>query len=380
MFFINKISLTQFKNYPFTTFNFPERVIGICGLNGKGKTNLLDAIYYCCFTKSYFTKIDGLNMQFDTDGFRIEANTKLMSYPPALSGSRREGGTELSEGEKESEIVCIFRGAGKKEVLLNGVAYSKLSEHIGKFPAVMIAPDDIGLITDGSEERRRFMDTVLSQMDANYLQQLLIYNKVLLQRNSLLKSFAEQGKPDWQLLEALDEQLIKPGGFIFTKRKAFTEALIPLVQKFYHRIADNDEVITLQYDSRLHDSNFYDLLNNYRQKDFLSQRSNAGIHKDDIVFQLNGQVFKTTASQGQRKSLLFALKLAEFELLKANKGFAPLLLLDDVFEKLDDNRMQQLLHWVCNENEGQVFITDTHKERLQEAFEKLDTAYQIIEL
>ena len=381
MFFLSTISLTQFKNYHFSSFDFTQRVIGICGLNGKGKTNLLDAAYYCCFTKSYFTKIDGLNTQFGSDGFRIEAKTKL---PPPVGGETDQLG-EKSEDRKEiqkkpDEIVCIFRGAGKKEILLNGVPYTKLSEHIGKFPAVMIAPDDISLITDGSEERRRFMDTVLSQMDAAYLQQLMVYNKVLLQRNSLLKNFAEQGKTDWQLLEVLDEQLIAPGNFIFAKRKAFTEALIPLVQKFYHRIADNDEAISLQYDSRLHDSSFYDLLNNYRQKDFAMQRSNAGIHKDDILFQLNGQVFKTTASQGQRKSLLFALKLAEFELLKENKGFAPLLLLDDVFEKLDDNRMQQLLHWVCNENEGQVFITDTHKERLQEAFEKLNTAYQIIEL
>jgi DNA replication and repair protein RecF len=372
MFFLHKISLTRFKNYFFSSYDFTERIIGICGLNGKGKTNLLDAAYYCCFTKSYFTKIDSLNMQFGSEGFRIEAH--ILS--PASAGQ----GTNQYENEKEDEIVCIFRGAGKKEISLNGIQYSKLSEHMGKYPAVMIAPDDISLITDGSEERRRFMDTVLSQMDATYLQQLIIYNKVLLQRNSLLKSFAEQGKTDWQLLEVLDEQLIIPGDFIFTKRKAFTESLIPLVQKFYHLIADNDEQITLQYDSRLHDSSFYDLLNNYRQKDFAAQRSNAGIHKDDIVFQLNGQVFKTTASQGQRKSLLFALKLAEFELLKENKGFTPLLLLDDVFEKLDDNRMQQLLQWVCCENDGQVLITDTHKERLQEAFEKLNTAYQIIEL
>ncbi len=377
MFFLSKISLTQFKNYQFATFDFTQRVTGICGLNGKGKTNLLDAAYYCCFTKSYFTKVDGLNMQFGSDGFRIEAKT----IPPPLPKT----GNELSETrneaqEKPGEIVCIFRNSGKKEVLLNAVPYTKLSAHIGKFPAVMIAPDDISLITDGSEERRRFMDTVLSQMDAGYLQQLMNYNKVLQQRNSLLKSFAEQGKTDWQLLEVLDEQLIVPGDFIFAKRKEFTLTLIPLVQEFYSRIADNDEIITLQYDSRLHDSSFYDLLNNYRQKDFAAQRSNAGIHKDDIIFQLNGQVFKTTASQGQRKSLLFALKLAEFELLKANKGFAPLLLLDDVFEKLDDNRMQQLLHWVCNENTGQVLITDTHKERLQMAFEKLHTTYQIIEL
>lgn len=377
MFFLNKISITQFKNYQFSTFNFTEKVIGICGFNGKGKTNLLDAVYYCCFTKSYFTKIDGLNVQFESDGFRIGA-----SFISSKGGGNLEDLSEdrKAEPKKSDEIVCIFRGAGKKEILLNGVAYSKLSEHIGKFPAVMIAPDDIGLITDGSEERRRFMDTVLSQMDAEYLQQLMVYNKVLLQRNSLLKRFADQGKTDWQLLDVLDEQLIVPGNFIYAKRKEFSELLIPLVQKFYKQIADNGEEVTLQYDSRLHDSSFHELLNNYRQKDFLMQRSNAGIHKDDIIFQLNGQVFKTTASQGQRKSLLFAIKLAEFELLKENKGFAPLLLLDDVFEKLDDRRMQQLLHWVCNENEGQVFITDTHKERLEEAFEKLNTAYQIIEL
>lgn len=377
MFFFSKISITQFKNYQFSSFDFTERVIGICGLNGKGKTNLLDAVYYCCFSKSYFTKVDGLNTQFDSDGFRIEAS----SISSKAGGNLEDVSDDRKVAQKKSdEIVCIFRGTGKKEILLNGVAYTKLSEHIGKFPAVMIAPDDIGLITDGSEERRRFMDTVLSQMDAAYLQHLMIYNKVLQQRNSLLKRFAEQGKTDWQLLEVLDEQLIAPGNFIYAKRKAFSELLIPLVQKFYTQIADNEEEVTLQYDSRLHDSSFHDLLNNYRQKDFMLQRSNAGVHKDDIIFQLNGQVFKTTASQGQRKSLLFALKLAEFELLKENKGFAPLLLLDDVFEKLDDKRMQQLLQWVCNENEGQVFITDTHKERLVEAFEKLNTAYQIIEL
>lgn len=375
---LTKISITQFKNYNFSSFNFTERVIGICGLNGRGKTNLLDAIYYCCFTKSYFSKTDGLNVQFDNDGFRLEAS----SISSKGGGNLGDISEDVSKGEKQkfNEIICIYRVSGKKEVLLNGVAYEKLSHHIGKFPAVMIAPDDIELIMDGSEERRRFMDIVLSQVDAEYLQQLMVYNKVLLQRNSLLKRFAEQGKTDWPLLEVLDEQLMAPGDFIYGKRKIFTEELIPLVKKFYEQIADNNEMVAVQYDSQLHENSFYDLLNNYRQKDFLLQRSNAGIHKDELLFRLNGQPFKTTASQGQRKSLLFALKLAEFELLKADKGFAPLLLLDDVFEKLDDNRMQQLLHWVCNENEGQVFITDTHRERLAEAFEKLNTAYQIIEL
>ncbi len=365
MSFVSNIKITQFKNYSFSSFLFTERVIGICGLNGKGKTNLLDAIYYCCFTKSYFSKSDGQNIQFNMDGFRLESKMAR---------------NELEKSSETDDIVCVFRGTGKKEISLNGVLYTKLSEHIGKFPAVMIAPDDIELIIGAPEERRRFLDTVLSQMDANYLQHLILYNKVLQQRNSLLKSFAEQGKTDWTLLEIIDEQLIAPGNFIHNKRKQFTKDLIPLVQQFYKQIANNDETVTLDYDSRLNDSSFHDLLNNYREKDFILQRSNAGIHKDEIGFLLNGQIFKTTASQGQRKSLLFAIKLAEFELLKVNKGFAPLLLLDDVFEKLDDIRMQQLLNWVCNQNTGQVFITDTHCDRLEEAFTKLNTAYQIIEL
>jgi DNA replication and repair protein RecF len=360
MLFVHKIILTQFKNYSLASFNFTERVTGICGLNGKGKTNLLDAIYYCCFTKSYFSRTDALNIRFDHDGFRLEAF--------------------FEKQDEEQKIVCINRAAAKKELFLNDVPYDKFSHHIGKFPAVMIAPDDIELIMDGSEERRRFIDTVLSQVNAEYLQQLMVYNKVLQQRNSLLKQFAERGKTDWPLLEVIDDQLAAPGEFIYGIRKQFMTELIPLVQKFYEQIAGKDEAVSLEYESHLNGSNFHDQLNNYRQKDFALQRSNAGIHRDDVLLKLNGQPFKTTASQGQRKSLLFALKLAEFELLKANKGFAPLLLLDDVFEKLDDNRMHQLLNWVCCENKGQVFITDTHRERLQEAFENLHVAFQVIEL
>ena len=377
MLFLSKITLTQFKNYSLSSFSFKERVIGICGLNGRGKTNLLDAIYYCCFTKSYFSKTDGQSIQFDNDGFRLEATSSISSNGGGDGEDRSE---EYAKQIKQYEIVCVYKGAGKKDIFLNNVSYTKLSEHIGKFPAVMVAPDDIELITGGSEERRRFMDTVLSEMDAGYLQDLIKYNKVLQQRNSLLKRFAEQGKTDWPLLEVLDEQLMEPGNSIHQKRKEFTRAMIPLVQQFYTQIAGKNEPISIQYISQLNETAFHDLLNHCREKDFMLQRSNAGIHKDDIAMQLDGQVFKTTASQGQRKSLLFALKLAEFELLKQNKGFAPLLLLDDVFEKLDDNRMNQLLHWVCNKNDGQVFITDTHKERLQEAFEKLGTDYQVIEL
>ena len=371
-----KITITQFKNYHFSTFNFTERIIGICGLNGKGKTNLLDAIYYLCFTKSYFTKTDTLNNRFNEEGFRLEGAL------PQLSAASESGAAETDGFNKNNQnnIACIFRGAGKKEILLNDVPYQKFSEHIGKFPCVMIAPDDIMLIVDGSEERRRFIDTVISQMDPEYLQQLIIYTRVLQQRNSALKKFAEQGKTDWTLLEVLDDQLVQPGKYIFQKRVDFTGQMIPLVQRFYNQIAGNMEVVTLRYESQLNSADFLHLLHQNRQKDFILQRSNSGIHKDDLSIELNRQVFKTTASQGQKKSLLFALKLAEFELLKMNKGFAPLLLLDDVFEKLDNSRMQNLLDWVCNKNDGQVFITDTHKERLEQAFAWLQNAYQIIEL
>ena len=357
---LHKISLTQYKNYSFSSFEFKERVTGICGLNGRGKTNLLDAIYYCCFTKSYFSRNDLHNVQFDREGFRLESHFEL--------------------GGKQHNLTCINRGQGKKELLMNGVAYEKFSQHIGKFPVVMVAPDDIDLIRGNSEERRSFMDTVLCQMDGDYLQHLIVYNKVLLQRNSLLKQFAELGKTDIQLLEVIDGQLVIPGNQIYTKRKLFTEKFIPLVQKIYGQIAGNEEIINLQYLSGLNENEMAVLLKLTREKDLILQRTGAGIHRDEIEFQLNDQPFKTTASQGQRKSLLFALKLAEFEILKENKGYAPLLMLDDVFEKLDDGRMQQLLQCVCKENDGQVFITDTHRERLEETFGSLGVGYGVVEL
>jgi DNA replication and repair protein RecF len=361
MLHLKKIILTQFKNYKEATFDFTERIIGICGLNGMGKTNLLDAINYLCFTKSYFSKSDALNVQMGAEGFRLHG--------------------ELSSPSPEAQkVVCIYRTNGKKELYLNDVAYEKFSSHIGKFPCVMIAPDDVEMITGISEERRKFIDTVLSQMNANYLQQLIVYNKILLQRNSLLKQLVEDRQKDYSLLDVLDEQLIGPGKEIFGMRKSFCEKLIPIVKNFYKDIADNDEVIDLSYDSQLSEDSFDELLERSREKDLITQRSNTGPHKDDLNVRLNSRNFKHIASQGQRKTLLFALKLAEFELLKLNKGFAPLLLLDDVFEKLDYDRMQNLLQWVCVNNEGQVFITDTHTERLTSALSSFSKNVQVLEL
>jgi DNA replication and repair protein RecF len=362
MLHLNRIILTQFKNYKSAAFDFTSRLIGICGLNGMGKTNLLDAIYYLCFTKSYFSKSDALNVTICEDGFRLSGDFVTHSGPDIQN------------------VVCIYRSIAKKELYLNDAAYEKFSSHIGKFPCVIIAPDDVEMITGSSEERRKFIDTVLSQMNTSYLQQLIIYNKVLLQRNSLLKTFAEQRQIDLNLLDVLDEQLMTPGKEIYKIRKLFCEQMIPLVKRFYSQIADNNEVIELSYESQLNEHHFEELLKKFRDKDLFLQRSNTGIHKDDLLAQLTGRNFKNIASQGQRKSLLFALKLAEFELLKTNKGFAPLLLLDDVFEKLDDIRMQNLLEWVCKKNSGQVFITDTHTERLRNSLRSFNENFQIIEL
>ena len=357
---LSNISLTHFKNYGFISFDIHSRVIGICGLNGKGKTNLLDAIYYCCFTKSYFTVSDQMNIGFGKEGFRLEA--------------------QFENGAGKQKVVCINRGTARKDFYLNEVPYEKLSQHIGVLPTVMIAPDDIEIITGGSEGRRKLADTILCQLDAQYLQQLMLYNKVLAQRNSLLKQFAEKGITDEMLLQVLNEQLTLPGNYVFEKRKIFAVQFIPMVEDFYKQIAENDEVVRIQYESKLLQQSFGTLLIKNRERDGYLQRTNAGPHKDDLLFELNSQPFKSIASQGQRKSLLFALKLAEYEIIKKSKGFAPLLLLDDVFEKLDDNRMKNLLHWVCNENQGQVFITDTHRERLEYAFKQLSVDGQIIEL
>lgn len=359
---LSKIVLTQFKNYSSASFDFRERIIGICGPNGIGKTNLLDAIHYLCFTKSYFSKTDALNVQIGTAGFRLLGEFG----PPA--------------GDSMQKVVCIYRNGLKKELYLNDAEYEKFSLHIGKFPCVVIAPDDVEMITGSSEERRKFIDTVLSQMNAGYLQQLILYNKILLQRNSLLKSFAEQQKIDYGLLDVLDEQLVRPGAEIYATRKEFCKQIIPLVKKFYTEIADNTEVIDLNYESQLNDSTFNELLKRSRDKDIMLQRSNNGVHKDDLTAQLAGRTFKNIASQGQRKSLLFALKLAEFEMLKMNKDFSPLLLLDDVFEKLDEKRMRNLLQWVCADNSGQVFITDTHPARLTESLYNFSEKVQVIEL
>jgi DNA replication and repair protein RecF len=352
---IQQISLTRFKNYDTAQFAF-DRVTGICGPNGVGKTNLLDAVYYCCLTRSYFSHSDQQVAASGSEGFRLEGIFEL-------------------DGETKN-VVCIHRGTGKKEILLDGVPYEKFSKHIGLLPVVMIAPDDSELITGGSEIRRKFLDALMCQCDPYFLEHLIQYNKILRQRNSLLR----QESPSKEVLDVLDIQMITHGKPLFEKRKQFMETLIPLARKAYKEIATSKEDISIDYESALLRDDYSKLLEASRPKDLMLQRSTCGIHRDELDLTMNGLPFRQIASQGQRKSLLFALKLAEFETLRAQKGFAPLLLLDDVFEKLDDSRMQNLLHMVCSENDGQVIITDTHRDRLESAITRLGLSNLIIEL
>ena len=355
--FLRTISLLQFKNYHQRSFEFSDRIVGICGNNGVGKTSLLDAIHYLCFTKSYFTR-DSINVQQGKSGFRIEGRFELQDKP--------------------EKAVCVLRETGKKEFSVNDQVYEKFSHHIGHYPCVIIAPDDAQLITGGSEERRKFIDSLLSQIDAEYLQCLITYTKVLQQRNSLLKTMSETGQKDFALLDVLDEQLCKPCEYIFSKRKEFLVSFLPVTKHLYQEIAKQPEDISLFYESELLQANFKELLAVTRQRDTYAQRTTSGIHRDDLEITLGNQTFRNIASQGQRKSLLFAMKLAEMEVLKKEKHFAPLLLLDDVFEKLDEDRISNLLQKVCLENEGQVFITDTNEERLREHLEAINTPYQMI--
>jgi DNA replication and repair protein RecF len=358
---INSISLFQFKNYFQRDFHFTERIIGICGKNGMGKTNLLDAIHYLCFTKSFFIRQDALVCHYGHEGFRVEGNFTI--------------------NNKEEKAVCILRETGRKEFIVNDDHYTRFSKHIGRYPCVVIAPDDIQLIIGNSDDRRKFIDTLLSQLDHQYLQSLIRYTKILQQRNSFLKNFNEgYGSRDLSVLDILDEQMVTEGSFISRCRKEFLLQFLPEVKILYNEISKQYEPLSLIYESEVLQNTMEELLSYNRQKDLLIQRTASGIHKDDLLFRMGAQSFKNIASQGQRKSLLFALKLAETEVIKKEKYLSPLLLLDDVFEKLDEERIDNLLTRVAADEEAQIFITDTSCERLEKSLQSLGRPYVMIKL
>jgi len=357
---LKNITLLNFKNYCDADLQFSDTVNVFTGNNGSGKTNMLDAIHYLCLCKSYFNPIDGQQIKTGTDLFMIQG--------------------DFDRNERNDKITCGVKRNQKKQFKRNKKEYEKLADHIGLFPVVMVSPYDVNLIMEGSEERRKFIDNVISQTDSHYLDQLIAYNRILLNRNAFLKQIAITRKYDPTLLEILDEQLVVSGNKIFATRKAFMDEFIPLFNEYYLYLTENKEVVSLNYQSQLIDVPFETLLKKSVEKDRVLERTTTGIHKDELAFEISEMPLKKFGSQGQQKSFLIALKLAQYAYLAKNKGFKPLLLLDDIFDKLDDHRVQKLMQMVSHKDFGQIFITDTGKERVKSVFEKIQVDVTLFEV
>jgi len=357
---LKNITLLNFKNYSDANISFSKTVNAFVGNNGAGKTNLLDAIHYLCLCKGYFNPIDTQQIKTNEDLFMIQGDFERL--------------------EKNEKITCGVKRNQKKQFKRNKKEYNKLASHIGLFPLVMISPYDTNIIMEGSEERRRFMDNVISQTDANYLDELILYNKHLLNRNALLKQIAITKSYDPSLLEIYNDQLVASGYRIFKKRQEFMKDFIPLFNKYYNYLTEGNELVGLQYQSQLIDTPFEQLLLQSIEKDKVLERTTMGIHKDELVFTITEMPLKKFGSQGQQKSFVIALKLAQYDYLQQHKGFKPLLLLDDIFDKLDDNRVSKLMEMVSHHDFGQIFITDTGKDRVVSIFEKISIPLTIFEV
>lgn len=347
---IKNLQLIQFKNYQSAAVQLSGQVNCFVGRNGAGKTNILDAIYYLSFTKSYFNAADMQNVLHGEDFFSVKAGYVKNNL---------------------DEDVLLALQKGKKTLKQNNNEVKKLSLHIGQYPLVIITPNDIMLLHEGSEERRKFMDGIISQVDKVYLADLLVYNRTLEQRNRQLRLFAEGSYYDADLLETYNELLVKHGEPVFKKRAEFLEQYIPLVNRFYQLISGQREEVNIVYQSDLLQTDFIQLLSQSLRNDQGAQRTTKGIHKDELEFTINAYPIKKMGSQGQQKSFIIALKLAQYEYLKQCTAVKPLFLLDDIFEKLDEHRLKALLLMIANDDFGQIFITDTHYERVQQVFSSL---------
>ncbi len=346
--FLQKLHVINFKNYGEASLEFCNKFNCFVGNNGMGKTNLLDAIHYISFCKSFFNPIDSQNIRYNQPFFVAQ-------------------GWVSKDGEHD-EIYCGVKRGQKKQFKRNKKEYERLSEHIGLYPLVMISPSDVELIWEGSEVRRRFMDSILSQYDKMYLDRLIAYNHVLVQRNALLKQFYERRTFDSMALEIWDEQLMLHGEAIILKRKEFLQEFVPLFRQYYQFISDTGEEVELVYDNTLTERGYKAALLTSLERDRTVQYTTIGPHRDDLEFKLNGNSLKKFASQGQQKCYLLALKLAQFDLIKQKKQTKPLLLLDDIYDKLDESRFRKLIELVSGEAFGQVFMTDTHPQRIRELF------------
>ena len=357
---LQKLSLLHFKNYQEAELSFSPTVNAFTGDNGAGKTNLLDAIHYLSLCKSYFNPIDSQQIQQGADFFMVQG--------------------VFEKNEYDEVVACSLKKNQKKQFKRNKKDYQRLADHIGLFPLVMISPYDISIIIDGSEERRRFIDSVISQTDNQYLDELIVYNKSLLTRNALLKKIAETNRYDPLLLEIYNEQLVGSGTRIFDKRRKFMEEFIPVFDQHYKYLSDDAESVGLIYESQLHDNNFGDLLKSSIEKDRVLERTTCGIHKDELSFSIHNMPMKKFGSQGQQKSFLIALKLAQYSFVQQKKGFKPLLLLDDIFDKLDDKRVEKLMTMVSHHDFGQIFITDTSRPRIERIFATIGVQLNIFEV
>lgn len=342
-YWLKEIKLRDFKNAAATELVFSHRINALAGKNGSGKTNILEAIHFLCLTKGYFSQGDSFAIRHETPGFYLEGLFQRES--------------------KEETVVCKLPRGGKKSLKRNGKEYSKLAEHIGTFPLVMVSPADRDLILEGPETRRRFMDAILAQSDPSFMHHWTRYNRALEARNLVLKNLRDSGGVD--LLEVYDHQLVEHGVFVANARKALVDKLLSDFQAYYEAISGGSEEVSLVHESHFSHPNPLEVIRDARPADLAAGFSTRGVHRDDFDFMLDGHPLKRVGSQGQQKSYLVALKLAQFAYLKQVGGQTPLLLLDDVFDKLDHSRVASLIYLVGHGDFGQIFLTDTEPERLK---------------
>lgn len=360
--YLKDIQLINFKNHSNSNYTFSPHINGITGLNGVGKTNLLDAIHYLSMTKSYFNSLDQLNINFEADFFAIH------------------GVFENSYDEGTQKVSCVLKRDQKKILKLNQKEYTRMANHIGLFPSVMISPYDSDYINGGSELRRKYFDSVISQYDRIYLDTLIQYNKVLMHRNALLKQFTLQSFYDADSMDIWNEKLIALGEEIYLKRKLFISEFIPVFNLFFKQLSTQQEDVSIVYDSQLHNDSFSQLIKDAKTKDTHTQYSTVGIHKDDFLFLMNNVQMKRISSQGQQKTFLISLKLAHYNYLEQIKKIKPMLLLDDVFDKLDEMRVKKLTTLVADRNFGQVFITHTQKKSIEDLLQPIGLPFELFEI
>ncbi len=355
--YLKELSLVNFKNYREAKLAMNPRINCFVGENGCGKTNLLDSMHYLALCKSYFNPVDSQNILHECEFGIIQG--------------------EFQDNGKPEHIYCGIQRSKRKKFQRNKKDYGKLSEHIGLIPLVMISPSDFNLIQSGGEERRRFINGVISQFDRDYLESLLLYNRILNQRNKYLKTLASSRSSDLSMLDVYDEQLSNAGQEIYAKRKAFVSELIPVFSKYYRYISGEREEVSLSFQSQLDKGEMLGLLKACREKDRILQYSSLGIHRDDLEMLISGYSLKKSGSQGQQKTFQVALKLAKFEFIQNVSGISPILLLDDIFDKFDHQRVEQIIRLVFEENFGQIFITDTDENRMKSILQRVNGSYKL---